>query len=204
MSDRKNHWENIYSEKSSLEVSWYQKEPTLSFKLIQNCQLEKSQALIDIGGGASLLVDHLLQQAYEQLAVLDISAKALEVAKQRLGAKADSVEWFASDVTEFVAPHPFALWHDRAVFHFLTEAADRQKYIASLKAALPTGGYLILAAFAIGGPTMCSGLDIVQYDAEKISHELGDEFELIEEGDEIHLTPAGKEQLFCCFRFVRK
>lgn len=204
MTDRKNHWENIYSEKSPLEVSWYQKEPTLSLNLIQNCQLEKSRAIIDVGGGASLLVDKLLEQGYSKLAVLDISANALELAKQRLGAKADTVEWYASDITEFVAPHSFALWHDRAVFHFLTEAMDRQKYIAALKAALPSGGYVILAAFAIGGPTMCSGLNIVQYDAAKICHELGDDFELIEEGGETHLTPAGKEQLFGCFRFVRK
>lgn len=204
MSDRKDHWENIYSEKSPLKVSWYQKEPALSLQLIQHCQLEKSQAIIDVGGGASLLVDHLLQQAYANLAVLDISAKALDVAKQRLGAKADIIEWYASDITEFVAPHPFALWHDRAVFHFLTEAADRQKYITSLKAALPTGGFLILAAFGIGGPTMCSGLNIVQYDAVKITQELGNDFGLIEEGSETHLTPSGAEQLFGCFRFVRK
>lgn len=201
MNDSKQHWENIYSEKSPLEVSWHQQEPTLSLNLIQNCQLKKSSAIIDVGGGASLLVDKLLEQGYGKLAVLDISSKALELAKQRLGEKAETIEWYASDITEFVAPHSFSLWHDRAVFHFLTEATDRQKYIAALKAALPSGGYLILAAFAIGGPTLCSGLEIVQYDAAKLSHELGDEFELIEEGGETHLTPAGGEQLFGCFSF---
>lgn len=204
MSERKQHWEKIYQEKSPLEVSWYQQEPTLSLNLIQHCQLEKSGAIIDVGGGASRLIDHLIQKGYQHLAVLDISANALEIAKQRLDDKADVVEWFSSDITEFIAPHPFDLWHDRAVFHFLTEAADRQKYIAALKAALPTGGNLILAAFAIGGPTKCSGLDIVQYDAAKICRELGEEFELVEEAGETHLTPSGGEQLFSYFRFVRK
>ncbi len=204
MSDRQQHWEKVYSEKSPLEVSWYQKEPALSLRLIEHCQLAKPQAIIDVGGGASTLVDCLQQQGYAHLAVLDISAKALDVAKQRLGNKADAIEWFASDITEFTAPHPFALWHDRAVFHFLTEADDRQKYVSSLKTSLPPGGHLILAAFAIGGPTMCSGLNIVQYDAAKICHELGDEFELVEQDSETHLTPSGGEQLFGYFRFVRK
>ncbi len=202
--DKKDHWENIYSEKSHREVSWYQAEPTLSLKLIQHCQLEKSQAIIDVGGGASALVDKLLDQAYNKLAVLDISSSALKQAKQRLGTEADTIEWFTQDITAFIAPHPFSLWHDRAVFHFLTEVADRQKYITALKAALPSGGYLILAAFTIGGPTQCSGLNIVQYDMTKICHALGDEFEFIEEDSEIHLTPSSAEQLFSYFRFVRK
>ena len=204
MTERKLHWEKIYSEKSPLEVSWYQQEPRLSLNLIEQCQLEKSRPIIDVGGGASLLIDCLLQQGYEKPAVLDISEHALDVARQRLGKKAAAVEWFASDITEFIAPHPFALWHDRAVFHFLTEASDRKKYIHSLKTGLPVGGFLILAAFAIGGPTMCSGLNIVQYDANKLSRELGDEFELLEEKTETHLTPSGGEQLFNYFRFVRK
>ena len=203
MSDRQQHWEKIYSEKSPLEVSWYQKQPALSLKLIEHCQLAGTQPIIDVGGGASVLVDTLLAHGYEHLAVLDISAAALDVAKQRLGNKADSVEWFACDITEFVAPHPFALWHDRAVFHFLTEAADRQKYVSALKTALPTGSHLILAAFAIGGPTMCSGLNIVQYDAAKLCQELGDAFELVEQDGETHRTPSGGEQLFNYFRFVR-
>ena len=204
MTERKLHWEKIYSEKSPLEVSWYQQEPRLSLNLVEQCQLEKSRPIIDVGGGASLLIDCLLQQGYEKPAVLDISEHALDVARQRLGKKADTVEWFASDITEFVAPHPFALWHDRAVFHFLTDAGDRQNYLRALKTGLPAGGFLILAAFAIGGPTMCSGLNIVQYDANKLSRELGDEFELVEEKTETHLTPSGGEQLFNYFRFVRK
>lgn len=204
MSDRKNHWENIYSEKSPLEVSWYQKEPTLSLQLIENCQLDKSQPIIDVGGGASLLIDKLIERGYQQLAVLDISHNALDVARQRVGNSADAVEWFVSDVTEFNPPHPFALWHDRAVFHFLTEAADRKKYTDILKSSLQTGAHLIIAAFAIGGPTMCSGLNIVQYDAQKLGVELGEEFTLEEEASETHLTPSGGEQSFAYFRFIRK
>ncbi|MDH5446753.1 MAG: class I SAM-dependent methyltransferase [Gammaproteobacteria bacterium] len=204
MTNRKDHWEGIYSDKSPLEVSWYQKEPTLSLQLIEHCQLDKDQPIIDVGGGASVLIDHLLSRGYTQTAVLDISDNALTVARQRLADKANTVEWYVSDVTEFSAPHPFALWHDRAVFHFLTEASDRRKYIEALKAGLSPGGFLILAAFAIGGPTMCSGLNIVQYDAEKISQELGIDFELIEQMGETHLTPSGGEQLFSYFRFKYK
>jgi len=204
MSDRKQHWQAIYSEKTHREVSWYQAEPTLSLSLIEHCQLQKDQAIIDVGGGASTLIDKLLERSYTKLAVLDIAAKALEQAQQRIGAQAEQVEWFDQDITEFVAPHPFALWHDRAVFHFLTEAADRQKYITALKAALPPGGYLIIAAFAIGGPSQCSGLDIVQYDAAKIGKELGEAFELLEQASETHRTPSGMEQAFNCFRFLRK
>lgn len=204
MTDRRQHWEKVYRDKSPLEVSWYQQEPTLSLELIRHCRLNQSEAIIDVGGGASLLVDKLLDAGYEQLAVLDISSNALDAAKQRLGQKADHVEWFSADITDFTAPHPFALWHDRAVFHFLTEAEDRRKYINTLKSSLPTGGHLIIAAFAIGGPAKCSGLDIVQYDAAKLSRELGDEFQLLEETGETHLTPSGGEQLFSYFRFVRK
>lgn len=204
MTDRKAHWESVYSNKSPLEVSWYQKEPVLSMQLIGHCKAAKDQAIIDVGGGASVLIDKLLEKGYTKTAVLDISSKALEVAKQRLGDKAAQVEWYSHDITEFVAPHPFMLWHDRAVFHFLTDATDRKKYLGVLKESLPSGAFLILAAFAIGGPTMCSGLEIVQYDAKKICQELGPEFELIEETGEQHLTPSGKEQLFSYFRFRRK
>jgi len=204
MSDRKQHWEQVYTDKSPLDVSWYQQEPTISQRLIQDSVSDRNQPVLDVGGGASVLVDRLQERGFTNLSVLDISANALEHAKQRLGQASDQIEWYACDVTEFSPPHQYACWHDRAVFHFLTDADDRQKYVQRLTDALQLEGYLVLAAFAIGGPTMCSGLDIVQYSAEKLGQELGDNFKFLEEVDEVHITPAQKEQLFCYYRFVRK
>ncbi len=201
--DRKEHWDNIYEGKSPLEVSWFQAEPVQSLRLIQNTGIEKSDTIIDVGGGASVLVDHLLEQGYANLAVLDISSSALEHVKQRLGERANAIEWHEADITVFDPPHSYSLWHDRAVFHFLTEKKDREKYRQTLKRAVRPGGQIILAAFAIGGPEKCSGLDIVQYDAPKLLDVLGEGFELVEEGEEIHLTPASKEQKFSYFRLLR-
>ena len=204
MSDRKTHWENVYNNNSPLEVSWYQKEPTMSLQLIHNAGLAHDAPIIDVGGGASVLVDHLCDEGYSNIAVLDISAKALAYAQNRLGDKSGSVEWYEEDVTCFKSPHPFSLWHDRAVFHFLTDKSDRRKYVNVLKNTLEPDGHLIIGAFAIGGPTKCSGLDIVQYDAKKLLAELGEGFELVEERNETHNTPANKEQKFAYFRFIRK
>lgn len=203
MFDRKTHWENIYQEKSPLDVSWYQKEPMFSLALIRRTQLARDEAIIDVGGGASVLVDYLCKEGFTNLAVLDISGSALASTKKRLGDLAKGIEWFDADVTQFKAPHQFSLWHDRAVFHFLTDRSDRKNYVKALKHALRPGGHLIIAAFAIGGPDQCSGLDIVQYDAEKLIAELGEDLELVEERNEVHITPAKKEQQFIYFRFIR-
>lgn len=203
MIDKKAHWEDVYQHKSSLDTSWYQNKPSLSLELIHNTGIANDESIIDVGGGASVLVDYLCQEGFSNLAVLDISGNALSCAKERLGDLAPGVEWYESDITQFDAPHPFSLWHDRAVFHFLTEASDRKNYIKSLKHALRPEGHLIIAAFAVGGPEKCSGLEIVQYDSEKITAELGEEFKLIETRDEVHITPANKEQRFMYFRFVR-
>jgi len=139
MSDRKAHWENVYNDKSALEVSWYQSEPRLSLQLIANAQLAEDSAIIDVGGGASVLIDHLCEETAYRSAVLDISANALACAKKRLGDKAEQVEWFAEDVTEFSAPHLFSLWHDRAVFHFLTDASDRRRNVDDAVACVDVG-----------------------------------------------------------------
>ena len=204
MSDRKTHWENVYGNKSPLEVSWYQQESSLSLRLICNTLMDQDAPIIDVGGGASKLVDQLCDRGYVNVSVLDVSAKALAHAKSRLADKALNVEWYETDVTEFSPAQQFTLWHDRAVFHFLTAKKDRQKYVEVLKRTLVSGGHLIIMAFAIDGPKKCSGLDIVQYDAEKLQAELGDSFELIETGHETHTTPAGKEQKFAYFRFIKK
>ena len=204
MSDRKEHWENVYKDKSPLEVGWYVNEPVLSLQLIANTQVALNSPIIDVGGGASVLVDHLCDKGYNNLSVLDISANALACVKDRLGDRADKIEWYDDDVTCFNPPHQFAVWHDRAVFHFLKDEPDRRSYVDVLKRALEPKGHVIIAAFAIGGPTQCSGLDIVQYDAEKLQAELGEGFELLEERSELHITPSNKEQKFAYFRFIRK
>jgi SAM-dependent methyltransferase len=203
MSDRKQHWEQVYQTKSPLEVSWFQAEPRLSLELIHRSGVGRDAPVIDVGGGASLLVDRLHADGYKQLAVLDISAAALAAARERLGANAAGIEWYESDITEFTPPHAFALWHDRAVFHFLTAADDRRRYVQVLRQALRPDGHVVIAAFAIGGPTRCSGLEIVQYDAEKLQAELGPGFRLEEERSENHRTPAGKDQKFGFFRLRR-
>lgn len=203
MTDSKQHWERVYAEKTPLDVSWYQKEPAVSLRLIEHSGLAKEAAIIDVGGGASLLVDRLLDAGYSRLTVLDISARALEFARTRLGPRAHQVDWVETDIRHYRPAHSYALWHDRAVFHFLTVAEDRRRYLQTLRRALPPGGHLVLAAFAIGGPTRCSGLDIVQYDAAKLSAELGDQFRLLEQIAETHLTPAGKEQRFSYFHLTR-
>ncbi len=203
MFDRKKHWQDIYQDKSALDVSWYQKEPTLSFALICNTEITRDEPVIDVGGGASGLVDYLDKEGFTNLAVLDISGNALASAKSRLGDSANNITWFEADITQFNPPHQFSLWHDRAVFHFLTAQSDRTRYVSTARHAIRTGGHLIIAAFAIGGPEKCSGLDIVQYNSEKLIAVLGKDFELVEQRDEVHMTPAQKEQPFTYFRFIK-
>lgn len=201
MSKTKLHWENVYRNKSPLEVSWYQQEPVLSLSLIDNADLARDAAIIDVGGGCSTLVDRLCDAAYTDISVLDISGSALEHAKARLKHRADTVHWYEQDITRFEPPHRFALWHDRAVFHFLTDRKKRERYVDVLRKALEPLGHIIIMTFAIGGPSKCSGLDIVQYDWGKLSSELGTGFKLIATGDEVHHTPAGGHQKFAYFHF---
>jgi SAM-dependent methyltransferase len=202
MTDRKDHWEQVYRNKSPLEVSWYQKRPTLSLELIAHTGIDKGAPIIDIGGGASTLVDALLDEGYTNISVLDISSNALSQAQGRLGERAKAVDWIVADITSFSAMVKYSLWHDRAVFHFLTDKADRQAYVAALKDSLVPDGHVIVAAFGIGGPLQCSNLDIVQYDANKLCAELGPEFALVEEAAELHDTPDGRQQKFGYFRFI--
>ncbi len=192
----KDHWQKVYQEKSPLEVSWYQQEPVVSLSLIGELQLKSDEAIIDVGGGASTLVDCLLERGFKNLTVLDLSSNALQLARQRLSDRGRLINWLVEDVTEFYPEQRYSLWHDRAVFHFLVEPKDRERYRQTLTKAVRKGGYVIIAAFAIGGPKRCSGLEIVQYDAEKLKKELGSDFELIKEATEKHMTPSAQEQLF--------
>jgi len=201
MSETKEHWERVYQSKLPDEVSWYQKKPRLSLSLIEHASLSRDAAIIDIGGGASSLVDHLCDKGYGNVSVLEISANALAHSKSRLGSRAENVQWYEEDVTHFEPTRRFALWHDRAVFHFLTDKTDRERYMHTVQQALEPGGHLIIMTFAIDGPKKCSGLDIVQYDADRLVKETGPGFELLETGDDFHSTPAGQQQKFAYFHF---
>ncbi len=203
MMATENHWNQVYQTKAPDDVSWFQTRPSTSLRLIEATGIGEDQGIIDVGGGASMLVDSLLDEGFTKLAVMDISATALKQVKQRLGAKAANVTWFESDVTEFNATQRFVLWHDRATFHFLTAKLDRQKYVESLKDTLTSDGHVIIATFAIDGPSKCSGLDVARYDASAIRAELGDEFQLLEQADETHVTPWATKQKFTYFRFKR-
>ena len=202
MFDRKNHWEKVYSSKSPLEVSWHQADPALSLRLINDADIERDAAIIDVGGGASNLVAMLCEAGYSDLSVLDISANALAHAKLRMEDTSCDVQWYEEDITRFKPPRQFDLWHDRAVFHFLTRQEDRDCYVAALKKALIPGSHLVIMTFATDGPVQCSGLEIVRYDADKMMAALGPDFEMVDKGIEAHTTPAGGEQKFVFFRLV--
>jgi len=195
--ENKTHWEHIYHTKESTQVSWYQRHPRLSLQYIQNTGVGKSAHIIDVGGGTSTLVDHLLDNGFQHITVLDIAAAALEVAQQRLGQRATLVTWLEADITQTTLPHhEYDIWHDRAVFHFLTKAQDRQNYINTVKEAVKPGGHVIMATFANNGPERCSGLEVARYDPQSLHNEFGTDFELLDSTREEHHTPFGTEQKF--------
>lgn len=198
----KEHWNLVYEQKGAVDVSWFQPEPTVSLDLISSLVPNKEAPLIDVGAGASTLVDKLLESGFMNLTVLDISPVALAHSKQRLGDRSKLVNWIEADVTRFKSETAFELWHDRAVFHFLTQASDRAAYVSSLASALPQG-HAIIATFGIKGPEQCSGLDVVRYDAPKISTEFSSCFRLVNTVDELHTTPWGTPQQFTYFIFER-
>ena len=200
---RKDHWQSVYENNTPTAVSWFQKEPTLSLHIIKNTGIAHNKPIIDIGGGASLLVDRLQDRGYSNLSVLDISSKSLKHARQRLGKRSETIEWLTTDVSEFIPPQQYFLWHDRAVFHFLTNKSDRKKYIKTLEKSVHPKGHIIIATFAIGGPTKCSGLDIVQYDEASLLVEFEDKYQLVSHTSETHVTPGGGKQQFSYFRLKK-
>jgi SAM-dependent methyltransferase len=195
-TERKAHWEGVYSSKCETGVSWYQAEPRLSLELIRAVARSLRGRIIDVGGGASVLVGRLLDCSFERVAVLDISEVALRKAQARLGERAGRVGWIAGDVTQIQDLGTFDIWHDRAVFHFLTDAEDRRNYVDLARRTLTDGGHLIIATFADLGPTQCSGLDVCRYNAQSMASELGKDFALVSEARETHTTPWGSSQAF--------
>ncbi|MDZ4761195.1 MAG: class I SAM-dependent methyltransferase [Alphaproteobacteria bacterium] len=202
--DRHSHWEGVYSTKLPTEVSWFQTRPDVSLELIKLTGARLDATIVDIGGGASTLLDHLLTEGRSSLIVLDLAESALAHSRSRLGGIAADVEWIATDVTRWRPERRVHLWHDRAVMHFLTEARDQAAYVQSLRAALHPGGWAIIAGFAPGGARRCSGLDIVQHDAASLQALLGDNFALMATREETHRTPSGADQLFRYHLFKRQ
>ncbi len=199
--DLKDHWTRVYADKSEDEVSWFQERPETSLTLIDRANLLPEAAIVDVGGGSSRLVDCLLARDYRNLTVLDIAEAALDRARRRIGPNARSVTWIAADILDWQPPARFDLWHDRAVFHFLTEAEDRLAYRAQLERNLTPGGTVIIGTFAPDGPERCSGLPVVRYAPETLTAELGDAFIFEDCLEESHTTPAGRIQNFQFSRF---
>ena len=201
--DRRSHWEHVYSAKQPDNVSWYQRHPEYSLDLIKGTAAGVSAEIIDVGGGASTLVDHLLDAGYRNITVLDIAHGAIERARERLGARAGRVVWLQRDITEFSPDKPYDIWHDRAVFHFLTDRLDRSRYVRVMARAINPGAHAIIATFGPKGPGRCSGLQVVRYSPDTLSAVLGDSFRLVESRTEQHTTPGGSSQDFIYCRFKR-
>ncbi|KAA1006183.1 class I SAM-dependent methyltransferase [Paraburkholderia panacisoli] len=201
--DGKEHWEGVYRNKAANAVSWYRPHLDISLTLICEAVSDRNAAIIDVGGGESTLVDDLLQRGYRSLTVLDVSAVALDTTKQRLGSIAGQVTWVESDIIVVDLPeHRYDVWHDRAVFHFLTEPSQRDAYTRLLTRTLKPDGRVVIATFGPLGPNRCSGLDVMRYDVQQLSDEFGPGFELVTSTLEDHNTPAGSSQqfLYCSFR----
>ena len=193
----KEHWERVYASKATDAVSWFQEHAEQSLRLIRGTGVPLSGSIIDVGGGASTLVDDLLRDGYSAISVLDLSAAALAAARLRLGVRADAVQWIEADITQAELPlHGYDIWHDRAVFHFLTDGAARQAYVDAVLRAVKPGGHVIVATFAEDGPTQCSGLPVMRYTADELHAEFGAPFTLLAHEREEHRTPNGVVQSF--------
>jgi 2-polyprenyl-3-methyl-5-hydroxy-6-metoxy-1,4-benzoquinol methylase len=201
--DVKAHWDTVYTQKAPEAVSWYRPHLETSLALIARAAGDKSASIIDVGGGESTLVDDLLARGFQNITVLDVSQVAIEAAKKRLGELAERVHWLVGDITQVeLLPRAYEVWHDRAVFHFLTVPQDRVAYVRQVARSVKPGGHVIMSTFGPQGPAKCSGLDVVRYDPESLHNEFGASFRLVESSTEQHKTPFGTTQefLYCCFR----
>jgi 2-polyprenyl-3-methyl-5-hydroxy-6-metoxy-1,4-benzoquinol methylase len=195
--DTQEHWEKVYGTKASDRVSWFRPHLDLSLSLIERAAPDRSASIIDVGGGASTLVDDLLRRGYRNITVLDVSQTAIDVAKARLGEGFTSVSWLYADITQTTLPtQAYDVWHDRAVFHFLTRPEERRAYVQNVMRAVRVGGHVIVSTFGPEGPEKCSGLEVMRYDAESLHGEFGQRFHLLESSKELHNTPFGTVQQF--------
>lgn len=193
---RQAHWEDVYTKKAESEVSWFQDHPAQSLDLMAELGATADTAIIDIGGGASRVVDCLVEKGFRAVTVLDLSQAALNMAQARLGDRAAKVSWLNADATSWQPHDKYDIWHDRAAFHFLTEEADRAAYVRRMKQALKAGSHAIIATFALNGPDKCSGLPVKRYDAPGLGSALGQGFTLMDTRSHAHLTPWGTTQSF--------
>ncbi len=197
------HWEGVYGRRALTEVSWYEPHPVKSLELIRETGVSREAPLLDVGGGASFLVDSLLSEGFSNLTVLDISALVLGRVRDRLGEQGARVTLVQADASEFQPDRRYALWHDRAVFHFLVAAEDRARYLETLRTALLPGGHVVMATFGPQGPERCSGLPVQRYDAKSLSETLGSDYQLVRSFLEDHRTPGGVLQQFLYTRYQR-
>jgi hypothetical protein len=203
MNETTNHWQRVYGEKAETNVSWYQATPARSLASVGKISPSLAASIIDIGGGASTLFDGLLEVGYTDITVLDIAAAALEKSKTRLGARAARITWIAADITSWSPERTWDVWHDRAVFHFLTTPEKQARYLNALERGTKAGSYVIISTFALDGPERCSGLPVQRYSAQTLALRLGEQFTMITHENEAHLTPWGAIQDFTCAIFVR-
>ena len=195
--DVKTHWEKVYTTHAPESVSWYRAHLETSLALVERAANSHSASIIDIGGGGSTFVADLLSRGYKNLTVLDVSQTAIEVTKKRMGLAAEQVRWLIGDILEIeLEPRAYDLWHDRAVFHFLTTSKQRVAYVRQVTKAVKPGGHVIVSTFGPEGPTKCSGLEVMRYDAESLHDEFGGRFRLVESSKELHQTPFGTTQQF--------
>ena len=196
MLSSEDHWTAIYRKQRASELSWFQAEPICSLALIEAAGVAHSAPILDAGGGASLLVDHLLDRGYQDITVVDVASPALDAVRARLGARGRSVTLVHADVRRFLPERRYGLWHDRAVFHFLASPEDRRSYLRALRTGLRPGGHVVIATFALDGPQRCSGLEVVCYDPSSLAATLGPWFALVRTERELHVTPTGVVQPF--------
>jgi SAM-dependent methyltransferase len=201
---RLTHWEKVWTKEKPDEVGWFQETAEVSLGLIEASGIDRAAHILDVGGGASKLVDGLLDRGFENVGVLDLSGSAMGHTRDRLGQRSELVTWTAADVTTYRATHPIDLWHDRAVLHFLTEQNDRELYVQSLNQSLAPNGHVIIATFALDGPKKCSGLEVVRYGSREITALLGDRFQILEIVRETHITPVRSKQRFAYFRLQKQ
>ncbi|MCB9082414.1 MAG: class I SAM-dependent methyltransferase [Lewinellaceae bacterium] len=202
VDDRKTHWDSIYQHKDTSAVSWFQETPAPSLALLSQTGLAKNSRIIDVGGGDSRFVDHVLALGYQDITVLDIAASAIARARQRLGNQADQITWITSDILDFDPTTTYDFWHDRATFHFLTEEMHIQRYLNIVEAHVRPGGFLVLGTFSTDGPNKCSGLPVRQYNEETINARFASQFMPLSSSRIMHQTPsgAGQEFLYSCFQ----
>jgi SAM-dependent methyltransferase len=204
--DARTHWEKIYGTKAPEAVSWYRRHLETSLALIQRTAAAQTASIIDVGGGESTLVDDLLAHGFRNLTVLDVSQTAIDVTRKRLGPAAERIHWLVADITRAaLEPCAYDVWHDRAVFHFLTAPEARAAYVRQVARSVKPGGHVIVSTFGPEGPAKCSGLDVVRYDANSLHDQFGATFRLIESSKELHQTPFGTTQqfLYCYCRVER-